>query len=137
MYLDPADGQTFPRTQIEIEELEATDSLTVVDLTDEELPKFVEYSASLDDGEASTLAACVHRAASLATDDRAALRFVAGQCISVPVIQTAGLIRRWADASGISTVEIATALRCVRYAAHFMPSSTDPDRRWWETFSPE
>ena len=101
----------------------------VVPLTEEELELFVAFAATVDDGEAATLAIAGARHLTLLTDDRKARR-VAGRA-NVPVLGTSDLLRRWTGEQRTPAVEVAALLRSVERRARFTPPRDDPQHTWW------
>jgi predicted nucleic acid-binding protein len=105
-------------------------SLTVVtSFTNDELNAFAGFAIRLDDGEAATLALAVHRGWTVVTDDRAAIRELAGHA---PLLSTLDLIRTWADTHGITRDVLAVTLADLRVRGRYVPSASHPLRSWWD-----
>jgi predicted nucleic acid-binding protein len=98
--LDPFDPDDEIVERIDLARLIERGALTVVTpLTSAELNTFAAFAINLDDGEAATLALAVHRGWSVVTDDRAAIRELAGRA---PLFSTLDLIKNWSDTLGIA-----------------------------------
>jgi hypothetical protein len=99
--------------------------------SEDEYATFVDFSRALDDGEARTCALAVHRGGVVATDDRAALRLLAGRRPAVPAVSTSHLLFRWARMTQVSAMELELVLRAIRTRARYVPPRTDPNYVWW------
>ena len=97
----------------------------------EELDLYVDLATRLDDGEAMALAIAKTRSWALSTDDRKAKR-VAGE-LSVAVLTTPEIMKRWADSATPSSEELRKALCCIEQRASFFPSASDPLQSWWRS----
>jgi hypothetical protein len=117
---------------ISLETLVAADMLHIAELMVEELASFVQFARIVDDGEASTLAAAIHRNLPVATDDRRGQRLA--QELNVPVKTTAALMRAWATVGSAEPPAVTEALQAIRRRAHFFPARDDPDHAWWSLF---
>lgn len=95
----------------------------------DEQREFVRFAVDLDDGEAWTCAfARVHDAA-VATDDRKALRLLERE--EIPTVQTAELLRGWAERTKAGAAEIRDALARIEARASFRPRRSAPEAEWW------
>lgn len=124
----PPDGA---RTQADLLALEEKGELLVITLNEQEKETFVELAADLDEGEAATLAAAIHRRLPVATDDRRALRLIRERALPITVVRTSTLIRRWAERRGLPREEVVEVLRSVETRASFIPPADDPEHAWW------
>lgn len=104
--------------------------ITLVDLRPDELPTFVDLAGHLDDGEAASLSAAIHRRLPLATDDRKARRLAQARTPAVDLVTTSGLLRGWASDQE-PLARVSDALRSVEVRASFVPGRDDPYRGWW------
>jgi len=110
-------------------------NLALLDLeTDQELAGFVGFALELDDGEASVCSLAVARGGGVATDDRKALRIMAGLTPPVLTVQTPELLYEWAERLKLPEAEIRSALRQVQRRGRFYPRVGAPRFEWWETF---
>jgi predicted nucleic acid-binding protein len=98
--------------------------------TEAELLDFVDFSRQLDDGEAMTTAVALHRGASVATDDRKAIRVLTA--LGVDWISTLEMLKSWSDQRGIDHSTLRDALVDLRLRANYEPARTHPLRAWWE-----
>jgi len=115
--------------------LESMPNLALLDLeTDQELAGFVGFALELDDGEASVCSLAVARGGGVATDDRKALRIMAGLTPPVLTVQTPELLYEWAERLKLPEAEIRSALRQVQRRGRFYPRVGAPRFEWWETF---
>lgn len=127
LYVDIPTNHGLDRMPISVNSLE----LAVLELDAAELETFVAFATELDDGEAATLAAALHRYLLAATDDRRALRFVRDRALEVQIVGTLDLIYRWAAHFNAERDEVARILKRVRDGAHFQPNPDDPRANWW------
>ena len=97
----------------------------------EELDLYVDLATRLDDGEAMALAIAKTRSWTFSTDDRKAKR-VAGE-LSVAVLTTPEIMKRWADTASAGAEELREALRRIEQRASFFPSASDPLQGWWRS----
>ena len=92
---------------------------------------FVTLAALVDDGEAVTAALAVHRACSVATDDRKARHVLAERAPTVPLVSTLDLVHQWAETMPVPSGELRTALERMRSGASYVPGPRDPRYQWW------
>lgn len=90
---------------------------------------FVELAAVLDDAEAMALAIAKSRNWILATDDRLAIRYATD--LSVSLLTTPEVMKRWAHATRAPQPELRLALRRIQSRARFTPSPKFPCYDWW------
>jgi hypothetical protein len=127
---DPADPGNLVRRKVELTPALDAGLLHRCDLDGpEELGLFVQFAATLDDGEAACLAIAKVRGWTLATDDRKGRREAAG--LGVPVVTTPELLKTWADATQADAAAVAGLLRNVQEFARFVPHHTMPLHAWW------
>ena len=100
--------------------------------TIDEQELFVNLAASLDDGEAMSLAIALLRNWHLATDDKKARRiFKENNSNDDFLISTTDLIRVWAESENIPDSELKSILIKVERKASFRPPKSDPNLPWW------
>lgn len=97
-------------------------------LTPHEELIFVELAASLDDGEAMSLALCVSRNWALATDDRKAQTIATARAI--PVVASSHLVLNWIRECAIDRDTVRSALRLIAIRARFRPWRGYPEQKW-------
>lgn len=119
------------RERIDMAALAQGRSLDLSDLAGAELTIFVRLARQIDDGEAATLAAAVHRGHRVATDDRRAQRVARSFDPEVQIVTTAQLMAGWAAATGARDDEVATVLLAIERRASFVPRRDDPEHDWW------
>lgn len=95
--------------------------------SDPEREVFVNYAASLDDGEAMCLALASSRQWAVVIDDRKGQRFATE--LGIPVITASAIMQHWGN--GKTDAEIAVALGKVEARARFRPAEDDPNYQWW------
>lgn len=95
----------------------------------EELDLYVDLATRIDDGEAMALAIAKTRGWTLSTDDRKAIR-IADE-LSVAVITTPELIKRWSDAAAPSSDELRKTIRLIETRASFFPATKHSLHTWW------
>ena len=108
----------------------ANGKLLRLELEPPETAVYLELAAIVDDGEAATIAAAIHRGLDIATDDRRARTLCQERSLNEPV-RTLALLHDYARAAHLTDHEIRTALASVRNRASFQPARTDPDIKWW------
>ena len=100
--------------------------------TVEEQELFVNFAASLDDGEAMSLAIALSRNWHLATDDKKARRiFKENNSNDDYLISTTDFIKAWAESKNIADDIIKSVLIKVERKASFRPPKSDPNLHWW------
>lgn len=100
--------------------------------TDAERELFVNLAASLDDGEAMSLALALSRNWHVATDDKKARRiFLENTSAGQELVSTSLLIEQWAEAENIGQAEIKSVLTRIEKSARFQPAGADANYQWW------
>jgi hypothetical protein len=94
---------------------------------------FVEFSATLADGEAEAAALAVMRVFALDTDDRKARRVVGERSPGLQLYTTLEIIRAWQICCAVTDADIAASLCRVSDRATYRPRRTDPLWDWWDT----
>lgn len=95
----------------------------------EEVSRYVQLAADLDDGEAMALAIANHRGWKLATDDRKARRLA--RDLAVEVVTTPEVMREWTNTAKLTPIEVVQILRNVEFGARFVPAEHMPEFKWW------
>jgi hypothetical protein len=106
-------------------------NILTLDTEDEELA-FVNFAASLDDGEAMTLALALHRGHGVATDERKAIRVIERTMPTVQVLTTPDLLSNWAHQTKPSASLLRTSLHNIEIRAKFEPSRDHALSTWWQ-----
>ncbi len=104
--------------------------LSVVQLTEQELARFVGFARLVGDGEAAACAVALARRLTILTDDRAAGRLVTGH--GGTLIDTPALLKWWFRAAGVDGVRARQVLTAITERASYAPASGHPLRKWWE-----
>lgn len=100
--------------------------------TIDEQELFVNLAASLDDGEAMSLAIALSRNWQLATDDKKARRiFRENNSNNNFLISTTDLIKIWVESENIAENTIKPILLKVERKASFRPPKSDINLQWW------
>jgi predicted nucleic acid-binding protein len=129
----PKSTDLLDREVIHPSRLESLPNLAIVDFSgDAELDLFIHFAAHLDDGEASVCALALARGGALATDDRKAIRLLAGTRPEIKVVQTPELLYQWAQLLRIRDQEVREVLQAVEQNARFRPRRDAPHSDWWE-----
>jgi predicted nucleic acid-binding protein len=124
---------TLDKEVIHPSRLESLPGLAIMDFSgDKELDFFIHFATHLDDGEASVCALALARGGALATDDRKAIRLLAGTRPEIKVVQTPELLYQWAQLLRIRDPEIGGVLQAVEQNARFRPRRDAPYSDWWE-----
>lgn len=136
-YLRSADDP-IERLPVELSALVDASILEIVSIDGEnETDMFIEFAASLDDGEAESLAVAHVRGYSIATDDRKARRvFSAYHSGEIELLSTPELVHRWTEHCSIDEGEIQKTLESIHRKANYYPSPTDPYSIWWNGILP-
>ena len=94
---------------------------------------FINYAGVLDDGEAMSLAIAQARNWHLATDERKARRIFLEQVNAdeTLLLNTAELIKAWAEAQSISAEKLKSVLRAIENRARYRPPAWDKQQSWW------
>jgi hypothetical protein len=98
-----------------------------------EMITFVNFAASIDDGEATTGAIAVTRNWAIATDDRLSIRFLKQSAPTLPIVSTLDLVKHWVDTTHPHADIVRTTLQNIRNRARYIPYATHPLYRWWAT----
>jgi hypothetical protein len=93
--------------------------------TEAENVTYVNFAASLDDGEAITGAIAVHRNWAIGSDDRRAISFFAKEAPHLQRISTLESLKHWVDTTGLPADVVCNALRNVRTRAKYRKRSLD------------
>ena len=94
---------------------------------------FVNLAASLDDGEAMSLAIALSRNWHLATDDKKARRiFAENSQINSLLISTSDLVKEWAENENADNLTIKSVLLKIERKASFRPPKSDINSIWWK-----
>lgn len=97
--------------------------------SDAETAAYIQFAASIDDGEASCLAIAQTRGWTVATDDRKAIR-LAGQ-FGIRVVTTPEIMKRWAERTKAPEAEVAQSLSNIERFASFRPRRNAIESDWW------
>jgi len=131
---DEAAGSEADETRVALHPLIAAladhGALALIDVSSrEEQRQLVHHALDLDDGEAHTCALAVVRGATVATDDRKAIRILRPH----PCIRTSELLFEWSEAQRIAEADLAQILHAIARRASFLPPKDDPHfKRWVE-----
>jgi hypothetical protein len=104
-------------------------ALQRVSLGDEELDAYVALTQLLDDGEAMTVAVALSRGAAVATDEKKAVRVIAGRA---PIVSSLHLVKRWADSPLLEPLDVARVLGDIRDRGRHVPGNRHPLRQRWD-----
>ena len=127
----------------ETEEYERIDLQPIIDRgllrvvtpeTEAENITFVNFAATLDDGEAITGAIALHRNWAIGTDDRKAISFFTQNMSHLQVISTLELIKYWVDTANPPLETICLALQKVRVRARYEPNLKHKLYLWWQKY---
>lgn len=106
----------------------------LVDFEGDEADDFVEFAAELgDDGEAATCAIAFRRGFAIATDDRAATRFVNRHSPASHIVTSPELLLHWVENAKPSPAELREVVSRVRDIGCYMPDPVHPLAEWWRT----
>jgi len=117
-------------TPINLDQFSSNETLEIRELVPAELALYLEFAATVDDGEAATIALAIHRRIELATDDRRARRLCAERSLAEPV-RTVALLHAFAEAARLKNDQVRQMLTQVRDRASFLPARSDPHLKWW------
>ena len=106
--------------------------IKIAELEGSEAETFVNYAAGLgDDGEAATCAIAFSRGWAVATDDRAAIRFVEREAPRIQVVSTLELVEHWANQTKKSPDSVRQVLIQIRDIGGYFPGTRHPMYAWW------
>jgi predicted nucleic acid-binding protein len=125
LYLEQEVDGAIERRPVDLSGLE------IVTLDAMEIGTYVVLAATLDDGEAATLAAAQKRHWPVMTDDRKAARIAGTLDPPVEIRSTPAILKHIAELTGMTDVNIGRMLQRVETGASFRPPSQDPDHEWW------
>jgi predicted nucleic acid-binding protein len=131
LHIEQADG-TIDKSSLDLQPF--IDDGVLLSCTAEpgaELDLYVDLATRLDDGEAMALAIAKTRSWTFSTDDRKAKRVAVE--LSVAVLTTPEIMKRWADSAPSNPDELREALRRIEQIASFFPSASDPLQAWWRS----
>jgi hypothetical protein len=127
---DPEDKTRLVKADLDLTPLFGAGLLHPCDLQGEaETELFVKLAAKLDDGEAVCFAIALNRGWLLASDDRPTERLA--KELGLALLTTPELVKRWADNSKATELEVAQALHNIQTFAHYFPRKGLPLRSWW------
>lgn len=98
---------------------------------------FVEFGASVADGEAEAAALAVNRGYILATDDRKARRIVVERYASLRLTSTLELLREWQQTAEPPDAVLRDALKLISTRATYRPRRSHPLWDWWDSLCQE
>lgn len=101
--------------------------------TEDEISFFVELAASLDDGEAATIAIAIKRQMMFVTDDRKAARIFNQQNPPTGSLSTLEIVKEWHEQKKNDPKLTQTALQNILQGANYKPSQTHHLFDWWNT----
>jgi len=135
--IDGASGSDsgFQETSIDLEPLFDSGLLDLADLeTEIEEALFVNFAASLDDGEAITGAIAAARNWCVATDDKRARSVFAQQTPHVHLLSSPELVKLWVDVAAAGVDEICAVVQRIRRHGHYIPPASHPLYDWWQNY---
>jgi hypothetical protein len=131
----PNSGGDFQETSIDLGPLIGGGLLGLADLeTEDEETLFVNFAASLDDGEAITGALAAARNWCLATDDKRARNVFSDQVPQMQLLSSPELVKRWADVTAAEADEVCTVVRRIHLHGHYIPPARHPLYEWWQRY---
>jgi len=99
----------------------------------EEVERFVEFAAALDDGEAASAAIAEIRHMELSTDERKATKLLQSRGTISKLWTTPDLISAWASNSCPPKAILREALTRIQTCARYIPPSGHPLKEWWQS----
>lgn len=135
-YLRDEVGGDIVLTPIDFHKYSSTGTMQRVSLNEGELFQYVELAATVDDGEAATIAIARSRGLKMATDDRKARRVCANLGMPEP-LRSLGILHAYAEAASLDAQSIRDSLVRIRSRASFRPAQSDPDHKWWSSYVEE
>ncbi len=108
--------------------------IEVVPFGGKEADDFIDFAAELgDDGESASCAIAFNRAWAIATDDRAAIKFIRGRVPEQALVSSLQIVKYWADTSGPSGDDVKRVLVGMRDLARYAPGPSHPLWDWWRS----
>lgn len=110
-----------------------TGLIEVVGFRGPEADAFVKFAAELrDDGESATCAIAFSRGWGIATDDRAAIRFVDRRCRETQLVTTPELVKHWVDSNLPPPADVREMIGRIHQVGRYFPPRAHPLWEWWE-----
>lgn len=123
------------REPVDLSPVIASGTLWLVDPTDVELDDFIDLTLYFKgDGEAMTIAVALARGWIVVTDDRKAIRVIAGR---TQIRSSLDLVKTWAETLAIGESDLRTVLHDLRARGHYTPGKEHPLRSWWDLVLPD
>lgn len=92
---------------------------------------YVNFAASVADGEAVTGAIAVHRHWAIGIDDLDARKLFAREAPQLQLISTPEFVKHWVDNAQPSPDVVRAALQDVRVRGRYVPGVRHPLHGWW------
>lgn len=123
-------GAPREREPVALEPVITSGLLRIITPTEAELAEFIDLTLHFKgDGEAMTIAVAIARGWPIVTDDRKAIRLIAGRAEVRPSL---ALVKRWSDHDAIGNAELRQALYDLRHRGNYFPAADHPLRSWWD-----
>ena len=130
----PSDSITgYEYEPITLDQYFQNDLLKLVKLennTEQEL--FVNLAATVDDGEAATIAVAISHNMRVVTDDKKAVRVIKQEAPRLVCLSTLDVVKAWSEARAIEPSQIKTALENIIVHANYVPNSKHHLFEWWQ-----
>lgn len=97
--------------------------------TEVENELLVRLAASLDDGEAASLAIAKARGWTLVSDDIRGLTLA--KSLGVPILETPDVLKLWAKATKVDEPTMGGVVMRISTLARFTPAKTSAHHAWW------
>ena len=110
--------------------------IEVVPFAGSEAEDFIDFAAELgDDGEAASCAIAFNRGWAIATDDRAAIRFIRGRVSEPALVSSLQIVKYWADNTRPAGDDVREVLIRMREVGRYVPGPNHPLWSWWHGIS--
>jgi hypothetical protein len=97
----------------------------------QEIERFVEFAATLDDGEAASAAIAEIRHLELSTDERKATNLLLARGMILKLWTTPDLIFAWANNAHPPKADVREAITRIQKCARYSPPTAHPLKEWW------
>jgi predicted nucleic acid-binding protein len=127
------DSETGEMIEVEITPLVASGLLQVLEISGEdEETLYVEQAATVDDGEAMSIAIAASRRLELAIDDKRATNHTRRTFPELRLWTTPEILKRWWDTGSVQTEVLSRVICRIESMARYFPPRSHPLSDWWE-----
>ncbi|HVU37741.1 MAG TPA: hypothetical protein VHC95_05360 [Opitutales bacterium] len=128
------DFETNERVPVDLAPLIAAGTIVVTDFSGpDEVTRFVEFAATLDDGEAASAAIAEIRHIEISTDEKKAAKLLLERGVITKLWTTPDLLSTWVNNASVAEDVAQDTLKRIQVCARYAPPSGHPLRSWWQS----